>query len=150
MPIRLSTKGLYAVRAMTRLASQYNNRAVSIKTLAEEERIPSHYLEQLMTRLRRNGLLISVRGPGGGYKLAKSPDQISLGEVIRVLEGNVRLSRCVQWGEKKHCIRERTCIPKDLWNELSHAIQKILNSISFRELINGEWKLKNFNAIINE
>lgn len=150
MPIRLSTKGLYAVRAITRLANHYPNSPVSIKTLAEEERIPQHYLEQLMTRLRRNGLLISVRGPGGGYKLARSPDQISLGEVIRILEGNVRLSRCVRWETKKRCSRESDCIPKDLWNELSHAFQKILNSISFQELINGEWRFKDFKAIIND
>jgi Rrf2 family cysteine metabolism transcriptional repressor len=135
----LSTRGRYGVRAMSRLASRYRNNPVPIRTLAQEERIPIRYLEQIMTRLRREGLLQSARGPGGGYKLNRPPDQISLGEIIEILEGNVSVASCTEDDPKSQCPLVKTCVPRIFWSKLSTTIQSILNSISLQEFNENNW-----------
>jgi Rrf2 family cysteine metabolism transcriptional repressor len=124
---------------MSRLASRYRNNPVPIRTLAQEERIPIRYLEQIMTRLRREGLLQSARGPGGGYKLNRPPDQISLGEIIEILEGNVSVASCTEDDPKSQCPLVKTCVPRIFWSKLSTTIQSILNSISLQEFNENNW-----------
>ncbi|MCJ7813414.1 Rrf2 family transcriptional regulator [bacterium] len=143
MSLRLSTKGLYSIRAVSRLANQYGKGPVSIRTIAREEYIPLHYLEQLMSRLRRKGFLKSVRGPGGGYLLTRSPDQISIGDIIQTLEGKVTIAHCVDEDQQTRCGLEKTCISRDFWSALSQRVQCILDSVSLQELIEGKWKQKN-------
>jgi Rrf2 family protein len=149
MSLRLSTKGRYGVLAVSKLASQYGKGPVPIKTIAEEEHIPLRYLEQLMVRLRRNGLLTSVRGPGGGYYLNRSPDKISLGEIIQILEGAVSVSRCVEIDNEVHCEFEESCISRGFWIKLSRTIQKILDNVTLQELIDKTWEDMDFVSLIN-
>jgi Rrf2 family cysteine metabolism transcriptional repressor len=148
MSLRLSTKGRYGVLAVSRLARTFGSGPVSIKSIAREEHIPKRYLEQLMIRLRRNGLLESIRGPGGGYTLARSPDQISLGEVIAILEGDVTVARCVGIEPKNRCSFEETCVSRIFWMKLSHMIQKVLNNVSFQELIDLNWEEKDIESFL--
>lgn len=148
MSLKLSTRGRYGVRAMSRLASNYRNNPVPIRTLAQEERIPIRYLEQIMTRLRREGLLQSTRGPGGGYKLNRPPDQISLGEIIEILEGNVSVTTCLEDNPKSQCPLEKTCFPRIFWSKLSKTIQSILNSISLQEFNENNWNDTNVESLL--
>ncbi len=140
MSLQLSTRGRYGVRALCRVACLYEKGPVSIQTIVRKEKIPIRYLEQIMTRLRREGILESTRGPGGGYTLSRSPDQISLGEIIHILEGNIPVVWCTDEDREDHCSREQTCVPRTFWLKLSQTIQNILNNTTLKELINKNWK----------
>ena len=128
------------MRAVFRLASRYGSGPVSLRTISEEEGIPLRYLEQLMVRLRREGLVESVRGPGGGYTLGRPPHEIKVGEVIQVLEGGVWIAECVEANSKNRCFLEQTCVSRGLWLKLSRAIQRMLNDISLQELMDGNFE----------
>lgn len=137
MALRFSTKGRYGIRAICRLARLYEDGPVSIQTIAKHENIPLRYLEQIMTRLRREGIVKSTRGPGGGYKLIRPPDKLFLGELIQALEGKTPVVRCVDGNEQARCRREDVCVTHDLWKKLNSWFQMILNSISLQEVMDG-------------
>lgn len=137
MALRFSTKGRYGVRALCRLARLYEDGPVSIETIAKFEDIPIRYLEQIMTRLRREGIVKSTRGPGGGYKLNRPPDKLSLGELIQVLEGKTPVVWCVDADEESRCLREDVCTTRDLWKKLNEWFQTIFNNISLQEIVEG-------------
>ena len=142
MSLRFSTKGIYGIRAVSRLVSQYGNGPVSIRTIAEEEQIPIRYLEQLMGRLRQKGILISVRGPGGGYRLIRSPDSIKLGEVLEILEGSISLARCLGNEAKSFCKLEQTCVSRIFCQKLNHMITQFLDNVTLKELTDENWQDK--------
>jgi len=149
MSLQLSTRGRYGVRAVCRVACLYEEGPVSIQTIARKEKIPTRYLEQIMTRLRREGILESTRGPGGGYTLSRSPDQISLWEIIRILEGNVPVVWCTDEDREDHCSREQTCMTRSLWVALSRAIQRMLSNITMQDLIDGKTNDIDFEMMLN-
>lgn len=140
MSFRLSTKGRYGVRAIARLADDGSNQPVSIQTIANDEQIPVRYLEQLMNRLRKSGLVKSIRGARGGYQLTKPSDTITLGEIIEALEGKVAVSNCVEETKKSGCAYQGLCRFNPFWNELSQSIQNYLNHVYLSDLIQGQWK----------
>ena len=131
--MRLTTKGRYAVTAMLDLALHYDQGAVTLAEIAKRQGISLSYLEQLFARLRRNGLVDSVRGPGGGYNLAHDPAKISVADIVVAINENIDARRC---GGKANCHGDERCLTHELWEELSDRIHSFLNSISLADLVN--------------
>ncbi|MFH0778898.1 MAG: Rrf2 family transcriptional regulator [Candidatus Eisenbacteria bacterium] len=134
--MRLSTAaGRYGIRAMYDLAARYGKGPVSGKDIARRQRIALPYLEQLMNRLRRSGLVRSVRGPQGGFLLARSPGRIKVGAIMRVLEGPIQMSHCgVGAGAKSSCGRAETCVSRILMKKLDSQVKAALDTVSLRDL----------------
>jgi Rrf2 family iron-sulfur cluster assembly transcriptional regulator len=131
--MRLTTKGRYAVTAMLDLALHYDQGAVTLAEIAKRQGISLSYLEQLFARLRRNGLVDSVRGPGGGYNLAHDPSKISVADIVVAINENIDARRC---GGKANCHGDERCLTHELWEELSERIHSFLRSISLADLVN--------------
>jgi Rrf2 family iron-sulfur cluster assembly transcriptional regulator len=135
--MRLSTKGRYAVMAMTDLARREGDagRGVALADIATRQEISLSYLEQLFARLRRKGLVISARGPGGGYKLARPADQLFVSEIVHAVDEPLRATRC---SEGKGCmIKGERCLTHDLWEDLGRRIEDYLGSVSLADVIGG-------------
>lgn len=141
--MELSTKGRYAVMAMVDLAQNSEaaascGRAVNLGEIAERQEISQSYLEQLFARLRRRGLVASARGPGGGYRLAATPDQISIGAIMQAVEEPLKVTRCdahVRVG----CLKaNRRCLTHDLWDELSRHISLFLGAVTLADVLSRQ------------
>lgn len=130
--MRLTTKGRYAVTAMLDLAINYGNGPIALADIAERQGISLSYLEQLFSRLRKRSLVSSVRGPGGGYNLARGASEIHIAEVIAAVDENVDTTRC---GGAQNCQNEGPCLTHDLWHDLSTRIYEYLNRISLQDLV---------------
>jgi Rrf2 family iron-sulfur cluster assembly transcriptional regulator len=132
--VRLSTRGRYAVMAMVDLAHHGNGEPVSLAEIAEREEISLAYLEQLFAKLRRAGLVNSVRGPGGGYLLAHSRDDTRIADIILAVDEPIRAVRCTP-GSALGCRGDRSrCLTHDLWEELSNQIHLYLSSVSLGDV----------------
>lgn len=134
--MRLSTKGRYAVMAMADLAKNGSGRAVSLAEIATRQEISLSYLEQLFARLRKGGLVQSVRGPGGGYRLAKTPDETVVADIVLAVDEPIRATRCTSHGTPRGCMMggER-CITHDLWDDLGEEIHRYLAGVSLADVI---------------
>lgn len=130
--MRLTTRGRYAVTAMLDLALHYDRGPVSLAEIADRQGISQSYLEQLFARLRRNGLVDGMRGPGGGYKLARPGNAISVADVIDAVNESVDATRC---GGQRNCHGEHRCLTHDLWEALSTQIRDFLSNISLDQLV---------------
>jgi Rrf2 family iron-sulfur cluster assembly transcriptional regulator len=136
--MRLSTKGRYAVMAMADLARRENDaaRAVALADIAARQEISLSYLEQLFARLRRKGLVKSARGPGGGYRLARTADTTTIAEIVHAVDEPLRATRCSVPG--KGCMmRGERCLTHDLWADLGDKIEDYLSSVSLADVIGG-------------
>jgi Rrf2 family iron-sulfur cluster assembly transcriptional regulator len=134
--MQLSTKGRYAVMAMTDLASRSAARATPLAAIAETQQISKPYLEQLFSRLRRRGLVTSVRGPGGGYRLAKDAETLSVAEVVAAVDEPLRAVRCA--GTGPGCMRGGAkCLTHDLWAETGRQIESYLAGVSLADVLSG-------------
>jgi Rrf2 family iron-sulfur cluster assembly transcriptional regulator len=132
--LKLSTKGRYAVMAMVDLARHSSGSPVSLAEIAEREEISLAYLEQLFAKLRRAGLVTSVRGPGGGYRLAHDRDDMRISDIILAVDEPIRAVRCTP-GATIGCRGDRTrCLTHDLWEELSNQIHLYLSSVSLGDV----------------
>lgn len=135
--MKLSTKGRYGVMAMVDLAQFGALGPVALAEVAGRQEISLSYLEQLFAKLRRAGLVTSVRGPGGGYKLAYGAEEIRIADVITAVDEPIRTTGCKP-GAAKGCIqRSRRCMTHDLWEELGHQIHSYLNSVSLADVCEG-------------
>ena len=132
--MRLSTRGRYALRAMVDLALHANEGPVPRSDIAERQEVSAHYIEQLFVKLRRAGFIESVRGPGGGYMLAQSADQIRAGDIIRTVEGPIALVHCVAPQQEAACHRADSCVTHLLWKRLSDRVAEVLDSITLKDL----------------
>ncbi len=130
--MRLTTKGRYAVTAMLDLALHAQNGPVSLADISERQGISLSYLEQLFAKLRRNQLVTSVRGPGGGYQLARSMAEIDVAQVIDAVNESVDATRCNGEGT---CQDGEPCLTHDLWHSLSDRIHEFLSGISLADLV---------------
>jgi len=117
---------------MLDLALHYERGPVSLAEIAERQGISQSYLEQLFARLRRNGLVDGLRGPGGGYKLGRSGDTISVADVIDAVNETVDATRC---GGQRNCHGEQRCLTHDLWEELSTQIRDFLSNVNLNQLV---------------
>lgn len=133
--MKLTTKGRYAVTAMLDLALHYDRGAVTLADIARRQGISLSYLEQLFARLRRHGLVDSTRGPGGGYNLAKDPEQISIAQIIVVINENIDATRC---GGERNCDDDEICLTHSLWEKLSERIYEFLDGITLADLVARE------------
>lgn len=134
--MRLSTKGRYAVMAMADLARNGAERAVSLAEIATRQEISLSYLEQLFARLRRAGLVKSVRGPGGGYRLARTPGETWIADIVLAVDEPIRATRCSGQGSPRGCmIGGERCITHDLWEGLGQEIHRYLSSVSLEDVL---------------
>lgn len=129
--MRLTSKGRYAVTAMLDVAMHAQQTPVPLADISERQGISLSYLEQLFARLRKRGLVDSVRGPGGGYRLGKDPSAISVGAVIDAVDESIDATRCQGKG---NCQGGSRCLTHFLWEGLSDRIAQFLNGISLAEL----------------
>lgn len=130
--MKLTTKGRYAVTAMLDLALHYQQGAVTLSDIAKRQGISLSYLEQLFARLRRSGLVDSVRGPGGGYTLALAPDKITVAQIVITINENIDATRC---GGDQNCQGDERCLTHYLWQSLSERIHDFLDSITLADLV---------------
>jgi Rrf2 family iron-sulfur cluster assembly transcriptional regulator len=130
--MKLSTKGRYAVTAMFDIALHHQTGPVSLSDIADRQGISLSYLEQLFTRLRKQGLVKSTRGPGGGYSLAVDSEKIAISDVIDAVDENVDATRC---GGKADCQNHQRCLTHDLWENLSGEIRSYLSNISLAQAV---------------
>jgi Rrf2 family transcriptional regulator, cysteine metabolism repressor len=139
--MKLSTKGRYGVRASMDLARHEGQGPISLKDIAERQGISLQYLEHLITPLIAGGIIKSTRGARGGVSLAKPAAQITLGEVIRMLEGSVAPVECVDRPEL--CSRSATCATRDVWAEINQAVSGVLGSMTLRDLAEKQKQKEN-------
>lgn len=129
--MKLSTKGRYAVTAMMDLALHADSGPVTLAEISQCQGISLSYLEQLFARLRRHGLVTGVRGPGGGYRLARAAADISVADIIVAVDENVDATRC---GGRQDCLDGHQCLTHDLWTDLSRQIFSFLDGITLAQL----------------
>ncbi len=135
--MRLSTKGRYAVMAMADLArrEQEESRSVVLMEIAQRQEISLSYLEQLFARLKREGLVTSAKGPGGGYRLARTADATSIADIIHAVDEPMRATRC---GKGQGCMMKGVrCLTHDLWDGLEAHIEGYLTSVSLADVASG-------------
>ena len=130
--MRLTTKGRFAVTAMIDVAMHGTKGPVTLAAVSERQKISLSYLEQLFGKLRRQGLVSSVRGPGGGYNLAKPLDTVSVADIIRAVDEPIDATQC---GGKENCRDEGKCITHDLWISLNEHIFDYLRSVTLDQLV---------------
>jgi Rrf2 family transcriptional regulator, iron-sulfur cluster assembly transcription factor len=131
--MRLSTKGRYGVTAMMDLAIHDNAGPVTLADISQCQGISLSYLEQLFAKLRKAGLVEGVRGPGGGYKLSRPADQISVAQIISAVDEKVDVTRCHQKG---NCQDGERCLTHELWVELSDRLYHFLEGITLAQFVN--------------
>ncbi len=133
--MRLSTKGRYAVMAMVDLAATSQGSPVALADIAERQEISLSYLEQLFAKLRKGGLVKSVRGPGGGYLLAHPADATRVSDIILAVDEPIRTTRCAN-GTPQGCRTNRSrCLTHDLWEELGNQIHMYLSSVTVADVV---------------
>ena len=138
--MRLSTKGRYAVMAMVDLARRESEavRAVALADIAARQEISLSYLEQLFARLRRQGLVTSARGPGGGYRLARGAEATSIADIVLAVDEPLKATRC---SEARGCmIKGERCLTHDLWDDLGARIEAYLASVTLADVVLGRIK----------
>lgn len=132
--MKLSTKGRYGLRAILDLAVYGKEQPVSIRSISERQDISERYLEQLIAKLKKAGLVESIRGAGGGYRIARPADTISVGEVLYVLEGSLNPVDCDSIAEQG-CKHANNCLTKYAWRKIHESIQDTVNHMYLSELI---------------
>lgn len=130
--MRLTTKGRFAVTAMIDLATNAQNGAVKLNAISERQKISLSYLEQLFSKLRRAGLVESIRGPGGGYILGKPAEQINIAQIITAAEDSLDATLC---SGKANCHSGAPCLTHNLWENLNHTIHNYLSGITLAGLL---------------
>jgi Rrf2 family cysteine metabolism transcriptional repressor len=134
--VRISTRGRYALRAMVDLAQHHNGTPVPRQDIAGRQEISADYVAQLFRQLQAEGLVRSVKGPGGGYLLGQEPAQVSAGDIVRAVEGPLALVDCTvpdAEGEPV-CSREEGCVTHLVWNRLAATVSEFLDAISLQDL----------------
>lgn len=133
--MRLTTKGRFAVTAMIDLALRQHTGPVTLAGIAERQKISLSYLEQLFGKLRRNRLVSSVRGPGGGYCLAKQMEQVSVADIIQAVDETLDATQC---GGKGDCHDDHPCMTHNLWTSLNQRMFDYLRAVSLQELVDQQ------------
>lgn len=131
--MKLSSRTRYGMRAILELALEYGKAPLQIKTIAEREDISNKYLEQLIAMLKASGLVRSIRGPHGGYVLAKPPEDVQIKEVFLTLEGPMVPAECLEHPE--YCPRCMDCVTRQIWKDIQDAIMGVLESVTLADLV---------------
>ncbi len=138
--MKLSTRGRYGARALVELAKHDGQGPLALKEMAERQQIPLKYLEQIAMVLKSAKLIKSVRGPSGGYTLARPPEKIHLLEIIETLEGSLSFVSCVK--DPSTCRRVESCAFNDLWRKISDETSKILRSVTLADMVRQDSEKK--------
>ena len=140
--MKLSTKGRYGLRAMIDLADYSEESPQSIANIADRQSISDSYLEQLMAKLKKAGLITSIRGAQGGYVLAKPREEISVGDILRALEGNLSPVNCTGLKGDQSCLGSDKCVTKYVWKRIDESIQNAVDTIMLSELVEDHRKMR--------
>lgn len=132
--LRVSSKGRYGVKAVYELALHYGQGPLPVGAIAKSQSISEPYLEQLMASLKRSGIVDGVRGSQGGYQLSRDPAQISVGDIVRALEGPIALADCTGT-DPSQCPDWASCVGPDIWNRVQSALVETMNGITLAHLI---------------
>lgn len=143
--MRLTTKGRYAVTAMLDLSLNYGHGSITLADISDRQGISLSYLEQLFARLRKQGLVSSARGPGGGYRLSREADQITVLDVISAVDEKVDSTACQG---KANCHGDEQCLSHELWTSLSEQIQIYLSDITLGDVVKNHEKSKSADKVI--
>lgn len=140
--MKLSTKGRYGLRAMIDLADYSEENPQSIANIALRQSISESYLEQLMAKLKKAGLIKSIRGAQGGYILSKASDEISVGDILRALEGDLSPVDCIGIKGEHSCSESDSCVTRFVWKRISESIENAVNSIWLKDLVDDNRKMR--------
>ncbi|MBD5395821.1 MAG: Rrf2 family transcriptional regulator [Lachnospiraceae bacterium] len=135
--MKISTKGRYALRLMLDLAINDASAPIRIKDIALRQNISDKYLEQIISGLNKAGFVKSIRGPQGGYKLAKDPSYYTVGMILRLTEGSLAPVACLE-DEVNQCDRQEICATLKLWQQLDDAIKGVVDTVTLARLV--EWQ----------
>lgn len=130
--MKLSTKGRYGVKAMADLAIHFGKAPVSIKSISGRQNISEYYLEQLFSVLRKADLIKSIRGSGGGYILGREPKEITVYEVLEILEGPIEISTCL---DNELCTNVESCATRAVWRKIKDSIDSVTKSITLQDIV---------------
>ena len=142
--MKISTKGRYALRLMLDVALHSHGAAVPLRDVAQRQEISDKYLEQIIsilnkagfvTQLSRAGLVRSVRGAGGGYLLTREPEEYTVGEILRVLEGNLAPVSCVDQDDTCRCNRADRCVTVEVWRDIQAAVSSVVDRLTLADLV---------------
>lgn len=136
--LKISTKGRYGIRLMLTLALNDGNGNMPLKEIAKEQGISEKYLEQIINPLTKNGLVKSFRGSQGGYSLSMSADKITVGQILRILEGSLSPVSCVDDG----CEKMETCSSISLWNKIKESVDNVVDNYTLQDMVD-EYNRKN-------
>lgn len=139
--LKLSTKGRYGLRALIDLAQYSEEEPVSITNISDRQGISERYLEQLMSMMKKAGLVKSIRGAGGGYVLAKDLEEISVGDVLRALEGNLEPVECSGLHPEDGCKAADSCVTKYVWQRINDSINQTVDEMKVAQLVEESRKM---------
>ena len=131
--MKISTKGRYALRLMVDLALSGQGQPISLKDVAQRQQLSDKYLEQIVTPLSRAGLVRSVRGAGGGYLLPRRPEEYTVGEILRPLEGDLAPVECAT--DAQFCERSGQCVTVELWQQIHRAVSEVVDRTTLADLV---------------
>lgn len=135
--MKISTKGRYALRLMLDLALHNTGEYVTIKSISARQEISDKYLEQIITQLSRAGYVKSIRGAQGGYRLAKAPEEYTVGSILRLIEGSLAPVSCLE-EDSDPCNRSGQCATLDVWKQLYEAINNVVDNITLSDLVDKQ------------
>lgn len=147
--MKISTKGRYALRLMLDLALHDSGEYLSLKSISERQQISEKYLEQLISGLAKNNLVKSVRGKQGGYKLIDSPASYTVGQILRVIEGDLAPVACLGCGAVQ-CPRSAGCATLEVWKRLQHAVNGVLDGMTLEDLVQIYKQKNSIDTIFSE
>jgi len=145
--LKISTKGRYALRMLLDLAEHRNDRYIALKEIAERQNISKQYLEQIITIINNSKILRANRGKQGGYMLAKEPSEITVGYILRITEGNISSTACLE-GDLNRCEMAGTCKTLYVWKELNKVIADYLDSVTLQDILNKHQNIEFFDYVI--
>jgi len=144
--MKITYKGDYSLKAVLSLAIHYNKGVLSIQELAKKGDIPFKFLEQILLTLKKGGFVESKRGVDGGYFLARAPETITVGEVIRFIEGPIEPVACANKNRYEKCRDFPYCVFKDIWSQVYTATSLVVDTITFAELVRRAENIKSSNG----
>ena len=145
--MKISTKGRYALRLMLDLSLHNTGEYITIKSIAARQEISDKYLEQIITHLSKAGYVKSVRGAQGGYRLARAPEEYTVGMILRLIEGSLSPVACLD-DEPNECSRSSLCATLDVWVKLNEAINNVVDNITLADLVDKQNSLSGNNYVI--
>lgn len=144
--MKISTKGRYALRLMLDLSINNTGEYITIKSISQRQEISDKYLEQIITQLSKAGFVKSTRGAQGGYRLAKGPEEYTVGSILRLIEGSLSPVACLD--DDDNCNRSPQCATQEVWIQLYDAINNVVDNITLADLVEKQMRLSGNDYVI--